>query len=96
MTNQTIVIIGFMGSGKTTVGSELARLLNCRAVDLDSWITEREQRSPAEIIEQDGEAAFRRIETRGPGRSLAGQRPAVLPASLLLAAAPGHSRRIVN
>ena len=33
-------------------------------IDLDSFITEREGRSPAEIIEQDGELAFREIETR--------------------------------
>jgi shikimate kinase len=64
MSSQTIIIIGFMGSGKTTVGKELARLLNYRAVDLDSWITEREQRGPAEIVEQDGEAAFRQMETQ--------------------------------
>ena len=64
MTNQTIIIVGFMGSGKTTVGDALARLLRCRAIDLDSFITECEQRSPKEIIEQDGEEAFRRIETR--------------------------------
>ncbi len=70
MSNQTIIIIGFMGSGKTTVGHELARLLDLRAVDLDSWIAEREQRTPSEIIEQDGEAAFRRIETRALGEVL--------------------------
>jgi shikimate kinase len=63
MSSQTIVIVGFMGAGKTTVGSALARLLDCRAADLDSWIAEREQRAPGEIIEQDGEAAFRRKET---------------------------------
>jgi shikimate kinase len=67
---QTIIIIGFMGSGKTTVGHKLARLLDCRAVDLDLWIAEREQRSPTEIIEQDGEAAFRRIETLALGEVL--------------------------
>lgn len=70
MSNQTIIIIGFMGSGKTTVGHELARLLDCRAVDLDSWISAHEQRSPTEIIEQDGEAGFRRIETRALGEVL--------------------------
>ena len=70
MSNQTIIIIGFMGSGKTTVGTELAILLAGRAVDLDSWIAEREQRSPADIIEQDGEAAFRRIETQALGEVL--------------------------
>ena len=70
MPNQTIIIIGFMGSGKTTVGQELARLLDRRAVDLDSWIAEREQRGPTEIIEQDGEATFRRIETQALGEVL--------------------------
>lgn len=70
MPGQTIIIIGFMGSGKTTVGKELARLIAGRAVDLDSWIAEREQRSPADIIEGDGEAAFRRIETQALGEVL--------------------------
>lgn len=41
----------------------LARLLNCSAIDLDRVITEKEKRTPKEIIEQDGEAAFREIET---------------------------------
>lgn len=59
-----IVIVGFMGSGKTTVAKALARKLECDMTDLDSFIDEREGRSPAEIIEQDGEAAFRNIETR--------------------------------
>lgn len=70
MPNQTIVIIGFMGCGKTTVGHEVARLLACRAVDLDSWIAEHERRSPTEIIQQDGEAAFRRVETQALGEVL--------------------------
>jgi shikimate kinase len=64
MSNQTIIIIGFMGCGKTTVANELARLRNCRAVDLDSWISEHEQRAPGKIIEREGEEAFRRIETQ--------------------------------
>ena len=64
VTNQQIVIIGFMGTGKTTVAHELGRKLNCRAVDLDELITRRESRSPSEIIEQDGENEFRRIEAQ--------------------------------
>jgi len=59
-----IVIVGFMGCGKTTVGEALARQLNRNFVDLDSFITSRERRSPAEIIQADGEAYFRKIETR--------------------------------
>ena len=63
MNNKQIVILGFMGTGKTTVAAWLARELNCRAVDLDDLILQREMRGPKEIIEQDGEEAFRRIET---------------------------------
>jgi len=58
-----IVILGFMGSGKSTVARELARALNCRAIDLDALISDREKRSPAKIIKQSGEDEFRRIET---------------------------------
>jgi len=62
--NRRIVIIGFMGSGKTTVAQALAQRLGCEMIDLDSFITESEGRSPAGIIEEDGESAFREIETR--------------------------------
>ena len=62
--NRRIVIVGFMGCGKTTAAKALARQLGCPMIDLDSFITEGEGRSPAEIIEQDGEPAFREIETR--------------------------------
>lgn len=61
--NRRIVILGFMACGKTTVGSELARQLSCDFIDLDSFIAERHGRSAAEIIQQDGEAAFREAET---------------------------------
>jgi shikimate kinase len=64
MNYQQIVIMGFMGTGKTTVAYGLARKLEGRAVDLDDLITQRETRGPKEIIEQDGEEAFRRIETK--------------------------------
>ena len=59
-----IIITGFMGSGKTTVAQALARILQCQMIDLDRFIAERIGRSPREIIEQDGEPAFRTIETR--------------------------------
>ena len=58
-----IVIAGFMGCGKTAVAGALAVHLNCKMIDLDEAITEREARSPARIIEEDGESAFRAIET---------------------------------
>lgn len=59
----TIVITGFMGCGKTKVARELARRLDTVMVDLDNEITARVGRSPAQLIVEDGEPAFRAIET---------------------------------
>jgi shikimate kinase len=64
MNDRRVIIVGFMGCGKTTVAAALAERLGCAMVDLDSFITDREGRSPAEIIKRDGEPAFRAIETR--------------------------------
>lgn len=61
--NRRIVILGFMGCGKTTVAQRLARQLACGFTDLDSFIAEQTRRSPAEIITVDGEEPFREIET---------------------------------
>ena len=58
-----IVITGFMGSGKTRLARELARRLNLEMVDLDDRVTEREGRSPAQLIVDEGEEAFRLIES---------------------------------
>jgi shikimate kinase len=58
-----IVITGFMGCGKSKVAQELALKRKVAMVDLDEWITSRVGRSPAELITEDGERAFREIET---------------------------------
>jgi shikimate kinase len=58
-----IVIAGFMGAGKTAVASALARRLDCSMIDLDDFISEREGRTPQMIIEEEGEARFREIES---------------------------------
>ena len=65
--SRRIVITGFMGAGKTTLARELARVLACDAIDLDEFITAREGRSPRELIDREGEAAFRAIESRALG-----------------------------
>jgi shikimate kinase len=52
-----------MGCGKTKVARELARRLQTAMVDLDHQITKRVGRSPAELIVEDGEAAFRAVES---------------------------------
>ena len=57
-----IILTGFMGAGKTTVGARLAARLGWRFVDSDSVIEERAQRTNAEIFSTQGEAAFRSLE----------------------------------
>lgn len=58
-----VVLIGFMGAGKTTVGRALARLLRCDFYDLDDVIEQREQKRVAEIFASSGEATFRQLES---------------------------------
>lgn len=67
-----------MGSGKTTVGSHLARLLGWHFVDLDAAIVQHERRSIADIFRSDGENRFRQIERATLERVLAGEAPAVI------------------
>jgi len=58
-----IVITGFMGCGKSKVARALAFRRNVVMIDLDHWITRATGRNPAQLINEDGEAAFRVIET---------------------------------
>ncbi len=59
---QMLCLAGFMGSGKTTVGTLLARQLAWRFVDLDDRIEEAAGLRIPEIFERLGEPAFRQIE----------------------------------
>lgn len=59
-----IILTGFMGTGKTTVGQLLAQRLQRPFVDTDALIVERDCRSIAQIFAEDGEAAFRAWERR--------------------------------
>jgi shikimate kinase len=63
MPHRNIVLAGFMGTGKTTVGRLVAGRLGWRFMDTDDVITARDGRTIAEIFEQDGEAAFRQLES---------------------------------
>jgi shikimate kinase len=60
---QRIVLTGFMGSGKSTIGRPLAKELGWRFIDLDSLIEERDGRPVARIFAESGEPAFRALET---------------------------------
>jgi len=69
-----VFLVGFMGSGKTTVGQELARRLGWDFVDLDAEIERRERSTIAQIFGARGEAAFRNSETAALRESLANPR----------------------
>ena len=60
---ENIVLIGMPASGKTTVGQLLARRLGRAFIDTDDGIVERAGKSIPDIFAQDGEAAFRQIES---------------------------------
>ncbi|MBL3655042.1 shikimate kinase [Fulvivirga sediminis] len=62
--NRKIVLIGMPGSGKTTVGRQLAQEMNLAFIDMDEEIVKREGRSIAEIFSADGEDYFREVENK--------------------------------
>jgi shikimate kinase len=61
--DRRIVIVGFMGCGKTTVARALAARLECGMVDLDAIISAQHNMSIHELIRERGEPAFRDAET---------------------------------
>ena len=62
MMQSRIILIGYMGSGKTTVGKVLSRELNLPFYDLDWYIENRMHKSIHQIFEEKGEEGFRKIE----------------------------------
>ena len=59
-----IILIGYMGAGKTTVGKALAAALGVTFYALDWYITMRYRRSVSEIFAEHGEEGFRDLEQR--------------------------------
>ena len=93
-----IVLMGYMGAGKTSVGRLLARALGWSFLDLDTHIEARAGASVPELFAQQGEAAFRRLESSALANALArdatvlalgGGTPETLTNRLLLEQTPG-------
>lgn len=74
--SRPLLLIGFMGSGKSSVGRSVARRLNAPFVDLDARIEERAGTSIAQLFATRGEDCFRQIETQVLQDSL--HQPAVI------------------
>lgn len=59
-----IILIGFMGSGKTTIGNELSEKSKFALVDTDKYIEQQQQTTISEIFASKGEEEFRLMETK--------------------------------
>ena len=70
---ENIVLVGFMGTGKSTLAEILAAKLGWTKIDLDHLIEKAEGRTIPQIFSSDGEPYFRKIETEALRRELEGQ-----------------------
>jgi shikimate kinase len=66
----TIILIGYMGSGKSTIGQNLSKILNFEFLDLDAYIQIKEGQSIPELFKTKGEIYFRKIESQYLGEVL--------------------------
>lgn len=62
MENVKIVLVGYMGSGKTTIGRLVANHLNIKFLDLDTYIEQQEGMTVGALFKQKGEVFFRKKE----------------------------------
>ena len=62
--SDNIVLTGYMGSGKSSVGKALAEKLGRTYIDVDEYIVEEQKKSIPQIFEESGEEGFRKIETQ--------------------------------
>ncbi len=76
-TPPNVILIGFMGTGKSTVARQLSRMLGFALVDTDAQIVERAGKPITRIFAEDGEAAFREIEAAVLGELARAERAVV-------------------
>ena len=62
MNRKNIILCGFMGCGKSTIGNLLSKKMGMSFLDLDAYIEKKENKTIAQIFEDSGEAYFRQLE----------------------------------
>ncbi len=92
MTSVHLVLVGLMGSGKSSVGRRVADVLNRPFVDTDHRIEKDRSRTVREIFETEGEEAFRDLETRILGEVLSAPTPSVVATGGGVVLRPGNRR----
>jgi shikimate kinase len=73
-----VFLTGFMGSGKTTLGKKLGRIMNYPFIDLDDYIMTKEGKTITQIFEESGELAFRNLEALCLEKVLEKEEPSVI------------------
>lgn len=63
MKKENVILIGFMGCGKSTVGRKLANAFDYEFLDTDELIEEQQGKKISDIFAEEGEEAFRQMET---------------------------------
>ncbi len=89
-----ILLIGMMGSGKSTIGRALAARLGWPHLDSDAQVEQRTGRTVPEILEEDGEAAFRAEEKRALVEAATSDGPVVVSVAGGAVVDPDNRKRI--
>ena len=92
----TILLVGMMGSGKSTVGRALARRLGWRHLDSDEQVELRTGRTVPEIFASEGEAAFRAEESAALAQGLASGPGVVISVAGGAVLDPENRRRLAD
>ena len=90
-TPRTLVLIGFMGSGKSTIGRKLKEQLGYQLIDTDQVIEKRRKQSIPEIFSKEGEESFRELES-----SLLAELTEAPPANRIISTGGGIVKREGN
>ncbi len=89
-----LVLVGLMGTGKTSVGRRVALCLGRIFLDSDAQVEARTGRTVREIFESDGEAAFRVLEAEALAEALARAEPTVIAAAGGVVLDPANRQRL--
>ncbi len=91
--NRHLVLIGYRGTGKSTVARVLSATLGNPSIDADQELTRQAGRSISEIFAADGEAAFRRLESETLDQVL-GRDPSIIATGGGVVLAPANRIRL--
>ena len=91
-----VVLVGLMGTGKSTVGRRVAERMGRDFLDSDVQVEARTGRTVREIFASEGEAVFRRLEAEALADALARPTPSVVAAAGGVVLDPGTRERLRN